>query len=76
MGAQRNRRASRADRARSAIRLRSLELADRVAAGQRKFIDAVGLAREAAQRSGLVEAIGDDLVQFTLAGAFANARRP
>jgi hypothetical protein len=68
---------------------RSLELADRVAAGQLGFIDAVDLAYEAAvwadlpnaiDASGLIDtnihgaATGDDIVQATIAAAFANAR--
>jgi hypothetical protein len=56
--------------------LRSLELADRVAAGELPFIDAVDMAYAAACWAGLVETIGDDIVQATLAAAFANARAP
>jgi hypothetical protein len=58
------------------LALRSIELADRVATGQIKFLDAVDLAYEAACWAGLVETVGDDIVQATLAAAFANARRP
>lgn len=58
------------------LALRSLELADRVAAGQIAFLDAIDLAYEAAIWSGLTETVGDDIVQATLAAAFANARRP
>lgn len=69
------------------LALRSIELADRVAAGQLRFLDAVDLAYEAAIWAGLPEAIdksglitgiltGDDIIQATLAAAFANARRP
>jgi hypothetical protein len=58
------------------LALRSLELADRVAAGQIAFLDAVDIAYEAAVWSGLTGAVGDDIVQTTLAAAFANARRP
>jgi hypothetical protein len=58
------------------LALRSLELADRVAEGSIKFIDAVDLAYEAAGWSGLTQDVGDDVVQATLAAAFANARRP
>jgi hypothetical protein len=58
------------------LALRSIELADQVAAGQLKFIDAVDIAYEAALWSGLVKSVGDDGVQATLAAAFANARRP
>lgn len=56
--------------------LRSLELGDQVAAGQLPFLDAVDMAYSAAEWSGLVDAVGDDIVQATLAAAFANARRP
>jgi hypothetical protein len=55
---------------------RSLELADRVAAGEIPFIEAVDMAYSAAVWAGLVETVGDDVVQACLAGAFANARRP
>jgi hypothetical protein len=58
------------------LALRSLELADRVAAGEIAFLDAVDLAYEAAVWSGLTETVGDDIVQATLAAAFANAQRP
>jgi hypothetical protein len=58
------------------LALRSLELADRVAAGEIAFLDAVDLGYEAAVWSGLTETVGDDIVQATLAAAFANARRP
>jgi hypothetical protein len=58
------------------LALRCLELADRVAAGEIKFLDAVDVAYEAALWSGLTETAGDDIVQATLAAAFANARRP
>jgi hypothetical protein len=69
------------------LALRSIELADRVAAGKLRFLDAIDLAYEAAVWAGLPEAIdksglitgiltGDDIVQATLAAAFANARRP
>jgi hypothetical protein len=67
--------------------LRCFELADRVAAGEIKFLDAVDLAHSAAiwadlpnaiEASGLINTkviTGDDIVQATLAAAFANARR-
>jgi hypothetical protein len=58
------------------LALRCLELADRVAEGSIKFLDAVDLAYEAAVWSGLVQTVGDDIVQATLAAGFANARRP
>jgi hypothetical protein len=68
--------------------LRCLELADRVAAREIAFLDAVDLAYSAAiwadlpnaiEASGLINTkviTGDDIVQATLAAAFANARRP
>ena len=68
---------------------RSLELADRVAAGQLAFLDAVDMAYSAArwadlpraiERAGLIDkgsiTTGDDVVQSVLAAAFANARCP
>jgi hypothetical protein len=72
---------------------RSIELADRVATGQISFLDAVDLAYSAAvwadlpntiNKSGLIDfnksgyICGDDLVQTTIAVAFAisNARGP
>jgi hypothetical protein len=58
------------------LALRCLELADRVAAGEIAFLDAVDIAYDAAVWSGLIETVGDDIVQVTLAAAFANARRP
>jgi hypothetical protein len=67
---------SRAARQLEIFTIRSLELADQVATGELRFLDAVDLAYEAAVWSGLVKAVGDDIVQFTLAAAFANARRP
>jgi hypothetical protein len=66
----------RASRQLKILALRSLELADRVADGELHFLDAVDLAYEAAVWSGLTETVGDDVVQATLAAAFANARRP
>jgi hypothetical protein len=69
------------DRARASKQLeifarRALDLADQVAAGQLRFLDAVDIAYDAAIWAGLVKAVGDDIVQATLAAAFANARRP
>jgi hypothetical protein len=69
------------------LALRSLELADQVAEGQKGFLEAVDLAYDAAVWVGLPNAIdksglidnsitGDDIVQATLAAAFANTRRP
>jgi hypothetical protein len=66
---------NRAARRLEILALRSLELADRVAEGSIKFIDAVDVAYEAAIWSGLVDEVGDDIVQACMAAAFANARR-
>jgi hypothetical protein len=71
-----NRNARHVTRQLEILALRSMELADRVAAGEIKFLDAVDLAYEAALWSGLTKTVGDDIVQATLAAAFANARRP
>jgi hypothetical protein len=66
----------RASRQLEILALRTLELADRVAAGEIAFLDAVDIAYEAAVWSGLTSTVGDDIVQATLAAAFANARSP
>jgi hypothetical protein len=55
--------------------LRSLELADRVAAGELGFIDAVDMAYSAARWAGLPETGGDDAIPLVLSASFANARR-
>jgi hypothetical protein len=68
--------ARRATRQLELLALRSLELADRVAHHEIAFLDAVDLAYEAAVWSGLVDSVGDDVVQTTLAAGFANARGP
>jgi hypothetical protein len=68
-------RARRVTRQLEILALRSLELADRVAAGEIKFLDAVDLAYEAALWSGLTETVGDDIVQATIAAAFEMRRR-
>jgi hypothetical protein len=57
------------------LALRSLELADRVAAGELGFIDGVDMANSAAEWAGLPEAVSDDVVHVALAAAFGNARR-
>ncbi len=75
-GASMSRTLLRASRQLELLALRSLELADRVAAGEIAFLDAVDIAYEAAAWSGLTSTVGDDIVQATLAAAFANARRP
>jgi hypothetical protein len=51
-------------------------LAERVSCQQLKFIDAVDMAYEAATWSGLVDAVGDDLVQATMASAFMKVCQP
>jgi hypothetical protein len=55
---------------------RALELADSVAAGDIPFLDTIDCLYEAALFSGLVDTVGDEIVQATLAAAFANARHP
>jgi hypothetical protein len=51
-------------------------LADRVGYKQLNFVDAVDLAYDAATWSGLVDAVGDDVVQATMAGAFMKINQP
>jgi hypothetical protein len=51
-------------------------LAERVSCQQLNFIDAVDLAYDAATWSGLVDAVGDDLVQATIANAFTKGCQP
>jgi hypothetical protein len=67
---------SRVTRQLEILALRSLDLADRAASGELPFVAAVDLAYECAVAAGLVEAIGDDVIQMTLSAAFANARSP
>jgi hypothetical protein len=57
------------------LSLRSLELADRVAAGDIALLDAVDMAYGAAVWAGLTDAAGDDVVQTILAEAFRSVRR-
>jgi hypothetical protein len=54
---------------------RCLDLADRVAENRMAFLDAVDMAYSAAEWCGLVDDLGDDIVQATMAAAFANAKR-
>lgn len=80
-------RAHKATRQLEIFALRCIQLADRVAAGELKFLDAAEFAYDAAIGADLPNAIdvsglidrnvisGDDVVQATLAAAFANARR-
>jgi hypothetical protein len=58
------------------LALRSIEAADQVAAGELPFFDVLEVLYGAAVDVGLVAAVGDRIVQATLAAAFANARRP
>src|SRR5262249_20351670 len=51
-------------------------LADRVSCKQLNFVDAVDLAYDAATWSGLVDAVGDDVVQTTMANAFMKVCQP
>jgi hypothetical protein len=55
--------------------LRSFDFADRVEAGEVKFLDAVDVLYHGAVASGLVDAVGDDVVQAALAAAFATVGR-
>jgi hypothetical protein len=66
---------SRETRQLEILALRSLQLADRVAAGEIAFIDAVDVAYEAAVCSGLVETVGVNVVQTVLHEAFRDVRR-
>jgi hypothetical protein len=65
---------SRATRQLELLALRSFELADRVKAGEIRFLDAVDMAYEAALWSGLTQTVGVDVVQTVLEAAFANVR--
>jgi hypothetical protein len=57
------------------LALRSFDFADRVNAGELKFLDAIDVLYHSAVASGLVDAVGDDMVQATLAAAFATVQR-
>ncbi len=50
-------------------------LAERVAAGRLRLIDAVDLLQSAAELSGLIESVGDNAVQAVLAAAFVGTPR-
>jgi hypothetical protein len=67
---------ARASRQLEIFARRCLELADRVAEHRTAFLDAIDIAYEAATWSGLVDEVGDDVVQACMAAAFANARSP
>jgi hypothetical protein len=57
------------------LALRSFDFADRVELGEIKFLDAVDVLYDGAVTAGLVDTVGDDVVQATLAAAFASVRR-
>ena len=67
--------ADRTSRQLEILAARSLDVADRVKAGEIEFIDAVDVAYEAACWSGLAETVGNDVVQTVLATAFAQVPR-
>jgi hypothetical protein len=54
--------------------LRSLGLADRVASGEIQFLDAVDVAFDAAEASGLTASVGYGTVQEVLVRAFKKVR--
>jgi hypothetical protein len=56
------------------LALRSFELADRVAAGQLQFLDAVDVAFDSAEASGLADLVGYDVIQIVLATTFEKVR--
>jgi hypothetical protein len=57
------------------LALRSFNFADRVDAGEIRFLDAIDVLYDGAVASGLVDAVGDDVVQATLAAAFISVWR-
>lgn len=57
------------------LAIRSRDLAERVLAADIGFIDAVDLAYSSAVTIGLVDAVGDDVVQSVLAEAFIGVAR-
>ena len=72
------RRALRTGLAENQLRLlaiRASELADRVLCADIAFIDAVDMAYSAAVQCGLVNSVGDDIVQQVLATAFGKIPR-
>ena len=56
------------------LALRSFQLADRVASGELRFLDAVDVAFDAAVASGLADSVGYDAIQAVLAAAFEKVR--
>ena len=67
---------ARASRRLELFARRCLDLADRVAEHRIAFLDAIDIAYEAATWAGLVDEVGDDVIQACMAACFANARRP
>jgi hypothetical protein len=55
--------------------IRCAELAERVAAGNLQFLDAIDFAYTAADFAGLVEAVGDDSIQKLMAATFVDIPR-
>jgi hypothetical protein len=68
------RRKSRVTRQLEILSVRSFELADRVKAGELELLDGVDVALSAAEWSGLIESVGNDVVQTVLHEAFIGAR--
>jgi hypothetical protein len=56
------------------LALRSFQLADRVASGELQFLDAVDVAFDAAVASGLIDEVGEDVIQAVLTVAFEKVR--
>jgi hypothetical protein len=67
---------SRVTRQLEILAIRSLELADQVATGELPFLETIDTIYDAAVEGGLVNAVGDKIVQATIAACFANARQP
>lgn len=66
----------RARRQLEILAIRSFELAERVEAGEVAFLDAIDVAYDGAYWSGLVESVGNEVVQTVLHEAFRKVRRP
>jgi hypothetical protein len=63
-----------ADRQRALLHQYVMILADRVAAKQIGFIDAVDIAYQAALAAGMDQTVGDDEIQLVLYQCFSRAR--
>jgi hypothetical protein len=57
------------------LAIRSFELAERVESGEVEFLDAIDVAYDGAYWSGLVESVGNDVVQTVLHEAFGKVWR-